>query len=48
MSWFYKVEPKYKKSTKEELIEYLKKYPRKFESDIFMGYVSYYDFSTAP
>ena len=48
MSWFYKVEPKYKKCTKEELIEYLRKYPRKFHGDVFMGCVSYYDFSTAP
>lgn len=48
MSWFYTVEPKYKECTKEELLEYVKQYPRKLSGDGYMGYISYYDFSTAP
>ena len=47
-SWFYTVEPKYKNCTKEEMMEYLKAYPRKIECDMFMGTIAWYDFSTAP
>lgn len=48
MSWFYTIEPEYKECTKEELIEYINKYPRKLNGDFYMGMVAYYDFQTAP
>ncbi len=46
--FFYTVKPEYRKCTREELKEYIKNYPRKLEVDMYMGIVSYYDFSTAP
>jgi hypothetical protein len=32
--FFYTIEPKYKKVSKEELLEFVKKYPRKLEIDV--------------